>query len=119
VEQLQPWFSAVTRALVFVAGTVTTLCASAIIAFQLASGLANGNWNSVPIFQIMEIIDSNIETTYTMASADAQTSHALSVGSVLGSMRDVPAIIPLFIALGLLVAFYALLASLHKARSRV
>lgn len=118
MKQLEAWLIAISRAIVLVASAATALCASAIMAFQLGSGFAVGMWNSVPMSQILAIADINIERTYTTASANAQASQPLSIESVLGWVLDVPAMIPLFIALCLLVVFDRHLASVDNRDRR-
>ena len=100
-----------TKATVIIAFAWTGLCAAVLTAHQTIVYLQTGEWDGYPI---SSVIRSRDNVTYTMASSRKIDADHSSVNQIFDWVLEIPAIVPLLIALLALLLFWAHLSRVEK-----
>jgi hypothetical protein len=103
-----------TRGLAGFAIAFTGLCASALMAWQFYSWATAGSWNTVAFSDVLELADVSPPRTYTPASVTSYGAERERIDVIFEWLLNLPAIMPLLLALSLLTAFYVFLLSVEK-----
>lgn len=100
-----------TKATVIIAFAWTGLCAAVLTAHQTILYLQTGEWDAFPISSVLR---DRGDVTYTIASSKKIESDRLNVDKILDRALEIPAIVPLLIALLALLLFWAYLSRIEK-----
>src|SRR5262245_771047 len=100
-----------TKATVIIAFVWTGLCAAVLTAHQTIVYLQTGEWDAFPI---SSVLGDRGNVTYTIASSKKIESDRLNVAKILDHSIEIPAIVPLLIALLALLLFWAYLSRIEK-----
>jgi len=100
-----------TKATVIIAFAWTGLCAAVLTAHQTIVYLQTGEWDAFPISSFLR---DRGHVTYTVASSKKIESDRFDVDKILDRLLEIPAIVPLLIALLALLLFWAHLSRIEK-----
>ena len=89
---------------------VTTLSLSAILTWQTVDWVTHGDWSSIPISQALEVAGIYVQRRYIIADTTGEPIP----GDLLEWSLNLPALLPLIMALPLLVVFYGRLSAFER-----
>src|SRR5262245_42327484 len=82
--------------------------------WQFYSWAKAGSWNTVAFSHLLDLADVSPPRTYAPASATSDRPAQERIDIIVEWLLDLPVIMPLLLALGLLTAFYVYLLSVEK-----
>jgi len=108
------WLLILTKGLAVFAVALTAFCASGIMGWQFYSWAKAGSWNTVAFSHLLDLTHVSPPRTYAPASATSDRPAQERIDIIVEWLLDLPVIMPLRLALGLLTAFYVYLLSVEK-----
>lgn len=93
---------------------LTSICTAAVLSLQFASALAGAGWT---LLSVREILENATPPHQQYVTASGEQRIGLDAAPILEWVLDLPAILLLGLALGLLVVYYGYLKSVEKTLS--
>jgi hypothetical protein len=100
---------------VLAAIVLTGVCVAAVLGLQFSLSLAGAGWT---ILSVREVLESIAQPDQQYVTASIEQPMGINAASVLEWVLDLPAILLLASALGLLVVYYGYIRSVEKTLSR-
>jgi hypothetical protein len=90
----------------------TFLCGALIVGLQVTLWLRNGIWETYSLSSVIKVLESNQNIKYVTASSDKFETEGMA-----DWLLEIPAMVPLLIALALLLSFYWRLTIIERRNS--
>jgi hypothetical protein len=115
LKKFERRFLQTSRGVAIAAMALTGICTAAVVSWQFALLLASTGWSSLSVGRVLESADAPSPRRF--ATASAQQNSPFDAAIVFDWLLDLPALVPLVSALGLLGLYYAYLKSVEKKLS--
>jgi hypothetical protein len=110
--------TAVAKSIVLVGATVTALCLAALIGWQTALCFGAQSCTAISLQQVLEAAEIHIGRSYYTSSVSLRGRDPLQLYDLFEPILEMPAILPLVIAVGIHAAFYWYIRSIDNMPDR-